>query len=66
MCFNEAAAYHCGKPRRDRSNAIGRVRFNEAAAYHCGKRTFAMDWLGALAISFNEAAAYHCGKRLGG
>ena len=36
--FNEAAAYHCGKPaaadpRRDR-----RRGFNEAAAYHCGKR----------------------------
>ena len=37
--FNEAAAYHCGKPpsairRRGQTNC-----FNEAAAYHCGKLT---------------------------
>ena len=37
-CFNEAAAYHCGKLE---SADAGKVRtwcFNEAAAYHCGKR----------------------------
>ena len=37
-CFNEAAAYHCGKPRAQRApGACNRASFNEAAAYHCGK-----------------------------
>ena len=37
-CFNEAAAYHCGKPGRPRPSPRRPRRFNEAAAYHCGKR----------------------------
>ena len=38
-CFNEAAAYHCGKRRVGGALWVRRYRcFNEAAAYHCGKR----------------------------
>ena len=36
-CFNEAAAYHCGKLWSGISTHAGSGRFNEAAAYHCGK-----------------------------
>ena len=37
-CFNEAAAYHCGKPGASaRGWRSGPTSFNEAAAYHCGK-----------------------------
>ena len=61
--FNEAAAYHCGKPERDRDASAGATSgFNEAAAYHCGKRPSAAAPPGGGA-RFNEAAAYHCGKR---
>ena len=36
--FNEAAAYHCGKPHAlEIGQPRRRPRFNEAAAYHCGK-----------------------------
>ena len=37
--FNEAAAYHCGKPAAGLKvgNDFDNARFNEAAAYHCGK-----------------------------
>ena len=37
ISFNEAAAYHCGKPARPTSRSGGAHSFNEAAAYHCGK-----------------------------
>ena len=36
-CFNEAAAYHCGKRPVQPRLRPRRGRFNEAAAYHCGK-----------------------------
>ena len=36
-CFNEAAAYHCGKHVLSVPPLPGGSRFNEAAAYHCGK-----------------------------
>ena len=37
-CFNEAAAYHCGKPGTFHSGQRRSIYgFNEAAAYHCGK-----------------------------
>ena len=61
-CFNEAAAYHCGKPARPRHpTAPAASCFNEAAAYHCGKpvRTTTRS---SRETRFNEAAAYHCGK----
>ena len=35
--FNEAAAYHCGKPFASLARSLSRHCFNEAAAYHCGK-----------------------------
>ena len=62
--FNEAAAYHCGKPRARRRARRQRPRFNEAAAYHCGKRAAASP-SATGGSGFNEAAAYHCGKRAG-
>ena len=61
--FNEAAAYHCGKPRAHTQSQARRRRFNEAAAYHCGKQAAQVAEAGA-ARSFNEAAAYHCGKHV--
>ena len=36
--FNEAAAYHCGKPAWTCGSGGPMASFNEAAAYHCGKR----------------------------
>ena len=39
-CFNEAAAYHCGKRPEPRSFPVFTGSFNEAAAYHCGKPGF--------------------------
>ena len=36
-CFNEAAAYHCGKHTTTTEPLVKRMCFNEAAAYHCGK-----------------------------
>ena len=36
-CFNEAAAYHCGKHQRLQGLSQIFRSFNEAAAYHCGK-----------------------------
>ena len=36
-CFNEAAAYHCGKLPYHVMRSRGGAGFNEAAAYHCGK-----------------------------
>ena len=35
--FNEAAAYHCGKPPGPPRPDERSRHFNEAAAYHCGK-----------------------------
>ena len=35
--FNEAAAYHCGKPLPSSRSLRTPSGFNEAAAYHCGK-----------------------------
>ena len=62
--FNEAAAYHCGKPGRNRATPPrSRPGFNEAAAYHCGKRERPAPALPRPG-RFNEAAAYHCGKRV--
>ena len=64
--FNEAAAYHCGKPRGWIRRPGTGSSFNEAAAYHCGKPR-GTRWSPATTSCFNEAAAYHCGKpRTGG
>ena len=65
--FNEAAAYHCGKPRdgTPSSRPIRRC-FNEAAAYHCGKPSLIDPPHRRGDRGFNEAAAYHCGKPAGG
>ena len=61
--FNEAAAYHCGKPSwTGISTDTSARRFNEAAAYHCGKLVM-REWKEVEGGGFNEAAAYHCGKR---
>ena len=60
--FNEAAAYHCGKPRMARRRCVVDRRFNEAAAYHCGKRGSDGTRTHDPLLGFNEAAAYHCGK----
>ena len=45
--FNEAAAYHCGKPGRRAAQDRSDRRFNEAAAYHCGKP----GWMRRISIS---------------
>ena len=37
ISFNEAAAYHCGKPNMKGHLYNRDGSFNEAAAYHCGK-----------------------------
>ena len=59
--FNEAAAYHCGKPGRPARGRCAWTSFNEAAAYHCGKLGDRRAREG-IRWGFNEAAAYHCGK----
>ena len=65
-CFNEAAAYHCGKRAARRDPAGPSTRFNEAAAYHCGKPVPPATPAPSSRRRFNEAAAYHCGKRRSG
>ena len=62
-CFNEAAAYHCGKRRR-----VGRLAAEWPWASMRPQHITAENPPGASARrrrapSFNEAAAYHCGKR---
>ena len=64
--FNEAAAYHCGKPRERRVEDLpfdpASMRPQHITAENPARRRGRPR---ASADGFNEAAAYHCGKPTG-
>ena len=60
--FNEAAAYHCGKPAgraAEEESPLASMRPQHITAENPGATRDQMRY----ALCFNEAAAYHCGKR---
>ena len=62
VSFNEAAAYHCGKPGRTsprRGYPVASMRPQHITAENLHPPIPLRQQLGC----FNEAAAYHCGKR---
>ena len=63
--FNEAPAFHWGKPIKSRREARSRRRFNEAPAFHWGKRRSQTIPIHPLCC-FNEAPAFHWGKPTAG
>ena len=64
--FNEAAAYHCGKPDRS-AGAPRTARPASMRPQHItAENGHAVVADPRECMSFNEAAAYHCGKHICG
>ena len=61
--FNEAAAYHCGKPAASDCWAAAADWLASMRPQHITAENPRPRWTSrSRATRFNEAAAYHCGK----
>ena len=60
--FNEAAAYHCGKPSGGRLAACSTAAASMRPQHITAENHLAQISYRRPSFSFNEAAAYHCGK----